>query len=80
MIKERNNWSTQLSFGRGSGFKARNKKVGADKTSSSLCFADSWYLIFSQFSLRSKYPYKILNFSISKLFVTRNNFPSVIPF
>ena len=27
MIKERNNWSTQLSFGRGSGFKARNKRL-----------------------------------------------------
>ena len=77
-----NNWSTPASLGRGpDGFDAGDKKLGEDKTSdlpSSLSFAGSWYLIFSQFSPGSKYSYKILNFSTSKPVVALNNFSSVM--
>ena len=80
--KKRNNWSTPVSFGQGPGFDASDKKLGEDKTSdlsSSLSLvAGSWYLIFSQFSLGSKYSYKILNFSTSKPVVALNNFSSVM--
>ena len=79
--KKRNNWSTPASLGRGPGFDAGDKKLGGeDKISDlsfSLSFADSWYLIFSQFSPGSKYSCKILNFSTSKPVVAPNNFSSV---
>ena len=79
--KKRNNWSTPASLGRGPGFDAGDEKLGEDKTSdlsSSLSFAGSWYLIFSQFSPGSKYSYKILNFSTSKPVVALNKFSSVM--
>ena len=75
------NWSTPASLGQGPGFDAGDKKLGEDKTSdlySSLSFAVSWYLIFSQFSPGSKYSYKILNFSTSKPVAALNNFSSVM--
>ena len=52
MIKK-SNCSTPASFGRGPGFNAGDKKLDEDKTSdvsSSLSFAGSWYLLFSQIS------------------------------
>ena len=60
--KKRDNWSTPASLGRGPGFDACDEKLGEDKTSdlsSSLFFAGSWYLIFSQFFPGSKYSCKI---------------------
>ena len=77
--KKRNNWSMPSSLGRGPGFDAGDEKLGEDKTSdlsSSLSFAGSWYLIFSQFCLGSKYSYKILEFSTSMPVVALNNFSS----
>ena len=76
MIKK-SNCSTPASFGRGPGFNAGGKKLDEDKTShesSSLSFAGSWYLLFSQISPGSKHSYKTLNFSTSKPAVTLNNF------
>ena len=70
MIKKINIWSTPASFDRGSSFDADDKKLGEDKTSdlsSSLFFAGSLFLIFSQISPGSKYSYKVSNFSTSIL-------------
>ena len=61
--KKSNNWSTPASLGWGLGFDTFDEKLGEGKTSdlsSSLSFAGSWYLIFSQFSPESKYSNKIL--------------------
>ena len=69
MKKKRNIWSTPARFGRGLGFHAGDKILHEGKTpdlSSSLSFAGSWYLIFSQFSPGSKYSHKILNMSNPK--------------
>ena len=51
-VKKRNNWSMPASFCRGPALARLTKKHGEGKTSepsSSLSFAGSWYLIFSQF-------------------------------
>ena len=79
--KKRNNWSARACFSWGPGFDTGDKKLGEDKTSdlsSSLSFAGSLYLIFSQLSPWSNYLNEILNLSTSKPIVTLNSFSLVM--